>query len=337
MIDELDAKILKILLVDPRTSFYKIAKKCNISSSLARVRYEKMKEQGIITGAITQINPKYFGYNCIAVVTIEAESTSKEVHSFLKEIPGTVLVSQYTGRYNFLSFLASKNTDELAMTVESIKEHRQINEAVANIWIDITRLDHPENLVLTPSDKTPSKTPSLLGKEREPIATNLNSIELQAEKNGKLPSRLDETDTKIIRLISEDARMAFSEIGERVGISTQSVSRRYYKMRQDVLPFNSITLNLGKLGYEATATFLVNTEKQKKVDILHKLTHIPNIIVALKTLGPIDIWLFAPVASFEELFKLEQSIYAVEGVTKIEVKLRRGVDDWPLSLFKKLI
>ncbi len=185
--------------------------------------------------------------------------------------------------------------------------------------------------------KTSSKTTSLLGTEKEPKATNLNSIELQAEKNGKLPSLLDETDIKIIRLISKDARMAFSEIGRRVGISTQSVSRRYYIMRQDVLPFSSITINLRKLGYEAAATFLVKTENQKKVDILHKLTHIPNIIVALKTLGAIDIWLFAPVASFEELFKLEQSIYAIEGVTKIEVLLHRGFVDWSLSLFKKLI
>ncbi|MDX1813154.1 MAG: AsnC family transcriptional regulator, partial [Candidatus Bathyarchaeia archaeon] len=296
-----------------------------------------LRKAGIITGAITQINPRFFGYNCIAFIAIEAESNSEEVHSFLKEIPGTVLIIQYTGRYNFLSFLASKNIDELATTIERIKEHPQINEAVANLWIDITRLDYPENLIITPSDKKPSKTTSLLGKEREPKTVDLNSIELQAEKNGELPSRLDETDIKIIRLISENARMAFSEIGKRVGISTQSVSKRYYKMRQDVLPFSSITLNLGKLGYEAAAAFLVKTEKQKKENILHELTHIPNIIVALKTLGAIDIWLLAPVASFEELFKLEKSIYAVKGVTKIEVLLRTAFANYPRSLFNKLI
>ena len=66
-IDDIDAKILKTLLKEPRTSFAQIAKDCRLSNTSIRNRFNLMKKSGIINGAIMQINPKSFGYDCIAL------------------------------------------------------------------------------------------------------------------------------------------------------------------------------------------------------------------------------------------------------------------------------
>lgn len=65
-IDEIDVKIMRALLKSPRASFTEIAENCRKSTLTINKRFNRLKNMGIRTGAITQINPKSFGYSCIA-------------------------------------------------------------------------------------------------------------------------------------------------------------------------------------------------------------------------------------------------------------------------------
>ena len=71
-IDKIDIVILKALLNDARAPYVNIAKECGISSNSVKFRVDRLKEEGVITGEITQINPKYLGYNYIAFIPIQA-------------------------------------------------------------------------------------------------------------------------------------------------------------------------------------------------------------------------------------------------------------------------
>jgi DNA-binding Lrp family transcriptional regulator len=52
------------------------------------MRFKRLEESGVIKGSIMQINPKCWGYNCIAYLMIRAESNKgKIVLEFLTNTP----------------------------------------------------------------------------------------------------------------------------------------------------------------------------------------------------------------------------------------------------------
>jgi len=104
-IDEVDARILKTLLKDVRTSFSEIAKDCGMSSNAIRIRFERLKKSGVITGSITQVNAKKFGYDCVAFLLIKAEANNEnEVYDFVQKLP-TLGCFKPLGRYNIQTML----------------------------------------------------------------------------------------------------------------------------------------------------------------------------------------------------------------------------------------
>ncbi len=91
-IDEIDARILKNLLKEARTTFTDIAAECGISVSAVRVRFERLKKEKVITGEIMQVNPKAIGYNFVADLGITTNiEDEKEVLEFLRANPYTAM------------------------------------------------------------------------------------------------------------------------------------------------------------------------------------------------------------------------------------------------------
>lgn len=72
--DNIDAKIVELLMIDGRMPASEIARKVgDISERVVRYRIERMVKSGLITiSAIT--NPKAFGYDVIADVFIEVDT-----------------------------------------------------------------------------------------------------------------------------------------------------------------------------------------------------------------------------------------------------------------------
>ena len=152
-IDEINAKILRTLLSDARTSFTQIAKKCKVSSNTIRLRYNRLKKEGIIIGDMMQMNPRSFGYGCNAAIRVKtAVGREKQVKEFLRKIPGVTIVDSLVSVFNIDSIIGAKDIDSLSESLEKIKSNPDITNITIGIIIDVTVMDHPENLTLTPSE-----------------------------------------------------------------------------------------------------------------------------------------------------------------------------------------
>jgi hypothetical protein len=104
------------------------------------------------------------------------------------------------------------------------------------------------------------------------------------------------------------------------------------------LPYSSITLDLRKLGYIGTSLFYIKTSHQHTTsDVFNELLRVPNIIVAYKCLGTIDISVAAPFSNFEQLLKLKEEICKTPGVNQIDVFIDRAFSSWPLNLLAQLL
>lgn len=340
-IDEVDVRILSALLKDPRTSFAEIAKDCELSINAIRMRFKRLKEAGVIKGAIMQVNPRLLGHNCVAVLRIQADANNMtSVFDFVEKVPHVVHSIQMIGKCNIASIGVLKNVDELAHIVDCIKSHPHVSTVETAIWVDVVWMDHPENLIIEPFDGLPYTTESLpKHKNPKPTIVSPDVVSKLAEENYFNASHeLDKIDMQIIGILSENARMPFRKIAKQLDVSTNTVIRRYKKLRKDIAHFSSITLDLRKIGYIGTANFLIKVSHQHSMPkVFDEILRIPNVIVAIRVLGNVDIFVAAPVANFKQLFKLNQGISKIPGVMQIELSVTKPFPTWPLNMFSKLL
>ena len=124
-LDDVDHKILDLLIDNSRIPFTDIAKKLLISAGTVHVRVKKMEEFGIIQGSSLALDYKKLGYTFIAYIGIFLEKThlTNFVLDKLKSIPYVTVAHITTGRFNIFCKIRSKNTNhakEIIFTIDDI-------------------------------------------------------------------------------------------------------------------------------------------------------------------------------------------------------------------------
>jgi Lrp/AsnC family transcriptional regulator for asnA, asnC and gidA len=112
-VDDIDKKILDVLIDNTRTPFTDIAKKLNVSAGTVHVRVKKMEEAGIIQGSSLSVDYHKLGYIFTAYIGIYLEKTSQTsfVLSRIKEIPYVTVAHITTGKFNIFCKIRAQNTE----------------------------------------------------------------------------------------------------------------------------------------------------------------------------------------------------------------------------------
>jgi Lrp/AsnC family transcriptional regulator for asnA, asnC and gidA len=151
---------------------------------------------------------------------------------------------------------------------------------------------------------------------------------------------MDRIDLEIAKILSENARIPFRKIAEQLEISPQMVIRRYRRLRKTVFAYSSVTVNLEKLGFKASAGFCLKISKEKQEEITqiyNKITKFPNVIVAGRLLGSVDMCFLVPLRSFEEVFDFQQRLSEIEGIEEVDITLYKIHKNWPRQLYSNLL
>jgi Lrp/AsnC family transcriptional regulator for asnA, asnC and gidA len=320
-IDETDAKILRQLLRESRTSLTELAKICKITVGAVRMRYKKLWRIGLINGEIMQVNPQSLGYKCISDIGILTSlEDEKKVIEFLQSKSYIQHIMGLCWKHNITVKVALTDMQELAAILEDLESNPFIKEVEAMIWAEVVRIDHPENLLINSSKEN----------QLQPILHNYSST--------KNPIILDEIDRKIAKILSQRSRTTFRKIAEQTGVSTKNVIQRYRKLRGTVLTQSTITVDLKKLGYNASAgVFVKVANKSKMPEVYTQILKIPNLLVALRLIGPFDMFIVVALQDFQELFNLKNKIRGMQGVEKTETQLNPCGQSYPLNLFNTLL
>jgi DNA-binding Lrp family transcriptional regulator len=151
---------------------------------------------------------------------------------------------------------------------------------------------------------------------------------------------MDKIDLEITRILAKDARISFRKIADQLEISPQMVIRRYKRLQKTVFTYSSVTVNLEKLGFKASAAFClkISKGKQEEIDqIYDKLTKFPNVIIASRLLGAVDMCLLVPLRSFEEVFEFQNLLSEIEGIEEVDITLYKIHKNWPRQLYTRLL
>jgi DNA-binding Lrp family transcriptional regulator len=148
-IDEIDQKILKILIDDARTSLKDIAKKCDITAVSVFNRVKRLKKIGVITGATLFPAIGILGFQIVATIGMETDSNVEEILQYFKEHTCLVEPAKSIGAYDLTVLVYAENMAALNERVEMIRRRFGVRKVIVNVWSGIPHLNYA-NIDLTP-------------------------------------------------------------------------------------------------------------------------------------------------------------------------------------------
>lgn len=114
-IDNLDRKILEIVMRNARIPSKDVAVVCGVSRAAIHQRIQRMIDLKVITGSGYYVNPKVLGYTTCTYIGVKLEKGSmyKDVVPELEKIPEVVECHFTTGPYTMLIKLYARDNQHL--------------------------------------------------------------------------------------------------------------------------------------------------------------------------------------------------------------------------------
>jgi DNA-binding Lrp family transcriptional regulator len=136
-IDEIDEKILHLLIKDARTKLKDIAKECNISSVSVLNRIKRLKTLGVITGAALFPRVALINLPTIANIGINLdsnESNEDEIIKLIGEQINLVEPSASVGKYDLCALVFTESVSELDKAVYAVRKCAGVRKIDVNIY-----------------------------------------------------------------------------------------------------------------------------------------------------------------------------------------------------------
>lgn len=124
-VDNLDRKILNIIMNNARTPSKDVAIVCGVSRAAIHQRIQRLIEMGVIIGSGYDVDPKKLGYNTCTYVGVKLEKGSmyREVVADLENIPEVVECHFTTGPYSMLMKVFARDNQHLMELLNDRIQH----------------------------------------------------------------------------------------------------------------------------------------------------------------------------------------------------------------------
>ena len=120
-LDELDEKILSMIVDNARVPFLEVARACNVSGAAIHQRVQKLTNLGVVKGSEYIVDPEKLGYETCAFVGLflTSPSTFDFVVKELEIVPEVIECYYTTGQYDLLIKVVAKNNKDLLRIIHS--------------------------------------------------------------------------------------------------------------------------------------------------------------------------------------------------------------------------
>ena len=138
-IDNLDRKILNIVMRNARIASKDVALECGVSRAAIHQRIQRLIEMNVITGSGYTVDPKILGYNTCTYVGVKLEKGSmyRDVVAELENIKEVVECHFTTGPYSMLiKDYAKDNLDLMKLLNDRIQHIPGVTETETLISLE---------------------------------------------------------------------------------------------------------------------------------------------------------------------------------------------------------
>ena len=285
-LDLKDKKILTLLDENSRLSNSQIAKKVGLSKPAVEYRLKRFEKNKIIFANYVVIDFTKLGYSQYKIyfkfqnTTIEDE---EKIIEYWNKDKNSVWIGQIRGRWDLaVSILAKSNFE--------------FGKSLSKFMNQYSRFILEKDVLLT---------------EYSPIYAReyLNQTQKKEFVYG-IPSeyyKLDETDVKIIKELSNNARINIVELAEKTGLTRDIINYRLKKLTKDKLIVQyRCYLNLQNLGINHYKIIFrtKNFEQETEREIRTYVTQHKKATQFLKLIGSWDLEIEFETENEDELYKI---------------------------------
>lgn len=114
-IDNVDLKILDVLMQDAKKPYTEVAKKAFVSGGTVHVRMNKLEAAGVVEKTTLKVNYARLGYDITAFIGIFLQKSAlyDQVLAALKDVPEITNIHYTTGNYSMFIKIHCKDTNHL--------------------------------------------------------------------------------------------------------------------------------------------------------------------------------------------------------------------------------
>jgi Lrp/AsnC family transcriptional regulator, leucine-responsive regulatory protein len=130
-LDVVDARLLKVLTEDARTSVAELARLVGLSAPSVSERLKRLEESGVIKGYAAAIDPAALGLPLAAWLRIRPlPGELKRVAEILRNLPEIVECDRITGDDCFIAKAHVRSVEHLERTIDAIIPFAMTNTAI---------------------------------------------------------------------------------------------------------------------------------------------------------------------------------------------------------------
>ncbi|MEK6973793.1 MAG: winged helix-turn-helix transcriptional regulator [Nanoarchaeota archaeon] len=265
-LDRKDKQLLYLLDINGRDTYSKLAKKLQLSKQVVKYRVERLEKEGFIKGYFTMIDTSRLGYTVFRVYLKfrNLTPTKKDnIIDYLKEHKNIWAVVSLAGKWDIA----------LGIAVKDIYEYH-------TIWEEILKKNleniHDYKIVIYSPIYHFAKSYLLDKQEESPIRM----------LGGKEKADFDETDLKILTILSKKARIPLVEISKDVKLYPEALSYRIKQLeKRGIIQGYRAMIDVSKLGYEFYKAEIRLSSYDKLSSIIQFCKSHSNIYQIDKTIG----------------------------------------------------
>ena len=128
---------------------------------------------------------------------------------------------------------------------------------------------------------------------------------------------LDETDVKILKALTLDARLSSRQIAKQCDVSIGTALSRIRKMEAEgIIKGYSALLDQEKLGYELTVVTEITVSKGRLLEMENEIARIPNVCCVYDLTGLADAAIIAKFKNREDLSKFTKHLLSLPYVER---------------------
>jgi Lrp/AsnC family transcriptional regulator for asnA, asnC and gidA len=139
-VDDLDQKILRMLLKDASANYETIAKQVDTSVGTVHNRIKRLKEEGVISRIIPEVDSKKIGYDICAMIDIRIKGGHlEELQKKYAKYKNVCSIYDITGEYDTTFVTKFKSTDELNSFVKELAGQKWVMRTNTKLILNVIK------------------------------------------------------------------------------------------------------------------------------------------------------------------------------------------------------
>ena len=134
MIDELDARLVKLLSEQPRVGLLEVARQLGVARGTVSARLEKLLARGVITGFGPEIDPHALGFGILAFVWLDIyQGRLDEAVEQLRGVPEVLEAIATSGDRDLLCRVVARDPEHLQEIVNTMVRSESVRRSTSHI------------------------------------------------------------------------------------------------------------------------------------------------------------------------------------------------------------